>query len=319
MSLHPGGLNKRDSRPVTAAADEIFCFACVRNEELRLPHFLDYHRKLGVDRFFIIDNASEDGSLEFLLKQGDVHVFFTEGSYAASNCGVSWLNSLLSHYGPGHWALTLDVDELLVYPACEQVHLRQLVRFLDREQADGVVAFLLDMYSDTPIRDTVYRKGTPFLDTCRYFDHDTYHLVDNDGTPVRGGPRHRLFWAGRTRQKPSPVLRKFPLVRWRDGLKYEASTHIIRDLRVSALSGVLLHFKFFSDLCPRVAEEVQRGEHWDGAAQYESYLDVVSETPDLTAHFSRSQCYGSSAQLVDLGLMRMPSQFAHLASSEAGE
>jgi hypothetical protein len=47
------------------------------------------------------------------------------------------------------------------------VKLKQLVRFLDRENAEGVAAFLLDMYADRPIRDTAYRKATPFLDTCR--------------------------------------------------------------------------------------------------------------------------------------------------------
>jgi hypothetical protein len=97
MSAQADGLEKRDGRPVTVADHEILGFACVRNEELRLPHFLDYHRKLGVDRFFIVDNASEDDAF---AAQPDVHVFFAPGSYAPSNCGVSWLNSLLSRYAP---------------------------------------------------------------------------------------------------------------------------------------------------------------------------------------------------------------------------
>jgi hypothetical protein len=43
--------------------------------------------------------------------------------------------------------LTLDADELLVYPMSERVGLHRLTRFLDQVQAEGLVTFMLDMYS----------------------------------------------------------------------------------------------------------------------------------------------------------------------------
>jgi hypothetical protein len=58
-----------DQRPLAPAPREIFCVAWVRNESLRPPHFLAYHRHLGIDRFFIIDNCSCDGSPDYLLAQ----------------------------------------------------------------------------------------------------------------------------------------------------------------------------------------------------------------------------------------------------------
>ena len=302
-------LERRDCLPVDVSADELLCFACVRNEELRLPYFLEYHRRLGVDRFFIIDNASEDGTLSYLLTQQNVHVFTAKGSYALSNCGINWLNALLNRYATGHWTLTLDADELLIYPRCEDLNLKQLTGFLDELHANGLVTFLMDMYSEQTIRKTKYESGAPFVNTCPCFDLDTYYERDSDGIPVRGGPRHRLFWAGRNRRKPSPVLKKIPLVKWASSMKYEASTHQIDALRFSSLTGVLLHFKFFSDFCNRVEQEVARKEHWDAAAQYESYLDVLKEDPSLNAHYEGSQRYKDSAQLVELGLMRMPAEF----------
>ena len=124
-------LTRLDARPIPIRPDEIRCFATIRNEALRLPYFLDYHRGLGVDRFFVVDNASEDGSSEYLLSQDDVHVFFTDDSYAASQCGVGWLNELLNTHAVGQWALTLDADELLVYPLSERVGVHRLTSFLD--------------------------------------------------------------------------------------------------------------------------------------------------------------------------------------------
>ena len=61
---------------------------------LRLPWFLAHHRKLGVAHFLIIDNDSEDGTIEFLRQQPDVTLFETPMSYAESKCGVLWQNTV---------------------------------------------------------------------------------------------------------------------------------------------------------------------------------------------------------------------------------
>jgi len=310
-------LLQMDKRPVKLQADEIIAFSCVRNESLRLPYFLEYYRSLGVQRFIIVDNASGDDTVDLLLSQDDVHVFFTEESYAGSKCGVTWLNDLLSRYGTGHWTLTVDADELLVYPLCEKIDLHQLTRYLDSIGTQGLVSFLLDMYSDKAIQNTRYTAGTPFLDLCSYFDRDSYHEKDENSVPVRGGPRYRLFWEGRDREKPSPVLRKTPLVKWRDGLEFEASTHVIANLRMAAITGALQHFKFFSDFYEYAERETERKEHWDNAAQYSSYWEVLCENRDLSAMSEDSVRYRNSTQLVELGLIKTTIEFQHFASLTA--
>lgn len=311
-----GTLERRDSRSIRFGPDALLCIACVRNEMLRLPYFLDYHRSLGIDRFLVVDNGSDDGTLDFLLSQPDVHVFFTGESYAASHCGVTWINHLLAAFADGHWCLTLDADELFVFPSCETSSLRTLTRYLDSEGAEGLKTFLLDMYADRPIADTNYPPGAPFLDTCRYFDWNTYHEVDGDGIPLRGGPRHRLFWAGRPRANPSPVLKKIPLVKWRAGLRYKASTHLLDGAIFSRLSGLLLHFKLFSDFPESADREAGRMEHWNGAAQYKFYHDVLRHRHDLTAFGPHSVRFEDTAQLVALGLMRVPPGYAAWLSEE---
>jgi hypothetical protein len=79
-------LVRTDHRSVNNNRTEIRAFMTVRDEKLRLPHSLDHHRKLGVSRFFVIDN----GSTEFLLAQSDCHVFLTRESYAESRYGLEW-------------------------------------------------------------------------------------------------------------------------------------------------------------------------------------------------------------------------------------
>lgn len=302
-------LTRLDKQRINVTQDEILAFACVRNESLRLPYFIRYHRRLGVDRFFVVDNNSDDGTVNYLLAQKDVHLFHTDGSYADSRCGVDWLNLLLRTYGVGHWCLTLDADELFVYPLCEDVDLHQLSGYLETTKAQAVVTFMLDMYSDRSIRTTLCELGQSFVEVCRYFDVDTYHQRDENQMPVRGGARHRLFWHGRERAKPSPMLKKIPFAKWRDDLRYEASTHLLAHARVAQLTGVLQHFKFFSDFYEQAKTEVERKEHWDNAAQYESYWAVLGENPDMTASHSGSVEYVDSKQLMDLGLMRAPPEY----------
>ena len=70
-------------------------FLVVRDEVNRLPHLLAHHRRLGITRFFVVDNGSTDGSREFAQAQPDVHLFTTTTSYQAANLGIDWIVALL--------------------------------------------------------------------------------------------------------------------------------------------------------------------------------------------------------------------------------
>ena len=302
-------MKRIDPNELDIKQSEIICFSCVRNEILRLPFFLDYHRNLGVDRFIFVDNASSDGTTEFLCAQTDTNVYFTDESYASSNCGIDWLNQLISELGVDHWILTMDADEMLVYPDCEQVTLKQLTEYLESEGTQAIQTFLIDMYSDKPIKDTHYVSGQSFLDCASYFDTDSYFAINKDGIPTRGGPRHRLFWEKYDREKNSPYLINVPLIKWRKELSYKTGTHVISNLKVSELIGGKLHFKFFSDFYDYVESEAQRNEHWDDAAQYKTYWDVIKDNNELSGWYEGSEKYRDSIQLVDLGLINRPKRY----------
>ena len=40
--------------------EEVLCLLKVRNETLRIRSVLEHHRSIGVDRFFIVDNCSDE-------------------------------------------------------------------------------------------------------------------------------------------------------------------------------------------------------------------------------------------------------------------
>ena len=88
-------LIRLDTLAINHDKNEIRAFMTVRDEISRLPRTIEHHRKLGVARFFVVDNGSHDGCKEFLLAQPDCHVFATTNSHSKSGCGAEWWNALL--------------------------------------------------------------------------------------------------------------------------------------------------------------------------------------------------------------------------------
>ena len=121
--------------------DAILAFSTVRNEIVRLPYFLDYYRQQGVQHFLFVDNNSGDGTRDYLAAQPDVSLWETGHSYKMSRFGMDWLTWLQIKYGHGHWCLTVDADEVLVYPHCDTRSLQQLTDWLDGQSIASIWHF----------------------------------------------------------------------------------------------------------------------------------------------------------------------------------
>jgi hypothetical protein len=312
---------------------EIRVFATSRNERLRLPAFLAHYRSLGADRFFIIDNDSTDGTTDYLVDQPDVHLFRTANRYSEAAMGIDWLNALLARFGVGFWCITVDIDELLVYPGSEHASLRTLTQHLDRAGYEVLSCLLLDMYPAGSLNQCAYEPGDDLIAATPYFDLGPYERSRFDlcpGVHITGGMRQRVFhpefstrglttkiydglyyrvlqhfaWLGARPPDRPPLLTKVPLVRWDEKSRYLKGNHAVSPKIVAPDTGVLLHFKFLHDFHARAVQEAARGEHYDGASEYQRYAKRLSESPDMTFMYEESTRFEGTAQLVGLGLMQ---------------
>ena len=290
---------------------DLFVFSTQRNERVRLPYFLKYYRDMGVNHFFIVDNDSDDGALEYLQEQEDVSVWHTNRSYKRSRFGVDWLNWLQKKYAHGHWCLTVDPDELFLYPFCDTRPLRALTDWLDASSIKSFSAMLLDMYPKGPIDAEPYRAGQDPLEIASWFDAGNYAITKNKrfgNLWIRGGPRARMFFPDMPAK--APALNKIPLVKWNRRYAYVSSTHMLLPRGLNQVydewggekaSGVLLHTKFLDTFTAKAAEEMTRKQHYSASVEYKAYAATLEKNPDLWCKWSEK--YINWRQLEILGLM----------------
>lgn len=182
----------------------------IKNELDKLPAFFTHYRKLGIKRFVIIDNASSDGTMEFLMKQRDVELYTVKEKFRGS-LKEGWINRILALYGFNRWYLVVDADELLVWPQLEKKTLSEMVMIFQKHRYYRPLAIMLDMYSEG----VLYQGSSDdVLQKFCFLDKDTYYQIENDLVDIlSGGPRKRVLgsevWLSKTPLfflKPGDIL-----------------------------------------------------------------------------------------------------------------
>lgn len=289
----------------------ILVFTCFKDENIRLPHFLRYYREMGVDHFLMVDNGSTDGGREYLAAQPDVSLWTTRASYKEADFGVAWLNGLQMIHAEGHWCLTVDPDELFIYPFCDTRPIRALTDWLDASSIRSFSAMLLDLYPKGPVDQAHYARDQDPLAVACWFDAGNYMISRNylfGNLWIQGGPRARMFF----RDEPyrAPALNKVPLVKWGGNFAYTSSTHMLlpRGLNLvydewggEKASGVLLHTKLMNTFVEKARDESVRAEHYAEGREYQAYAEGLAESTDFWCTWSER--YINWRQLEILGIM----------------
>lgn len=289
----------------------VLAFITIRDEAQRLPYFLSYYRDLGVDHFFFVDNGSSDGGGELLAAEPDISLWKTDAGYRKSRYGVDWLNWLKFRYGHGHWTLTLDPDEFLVYPFCDTRPIPALCDWLDQSGIRSFGTMLLDMYPRGPFDQLSYRPGQDPFELAPWFDAGNYSVARNPkygNLWIQGGPRARVYF--NETPKKAPSLNKIPLVRWNRKYTFVSSTHMLLPRGLNQVydtgggekaCGCLLHAKFLDSFVDKVAEEVERRQHFARGREYDAYHFRGHGDNGLWSEWSER--YINWRQLEQLGLM----------------
>lgn len=276
----------------------------VRNERARLPEFLDHHRRLGVRRFAVIDNASEDGTAAYLAHQPDVDLFSAPGKFEWRR-KHGWITNVIARLGQTRWYLLLDADEHVVFADCERRPVQDLIAGLSQKGARRARACLVDMYAKGPIVAPSPDPDAPLAARYPYFDASTYHEHRNATLTARtGGPRARLT-AGATQGETGPALTKYPLFRLS---KHETAynPHAIWPPIETAEDPCLIalkHYKFDEDLAEKIRYALASKAYWNDSAEYALYHNALQRDPEFSLFFEGSRRFESAEDFLAHGLI----------------
>ena len=258
--------------------EELVVVAVVRNEMVMLPHFLAHYRGLGIRCFVFVDNCSDDGTREYLVSQPDAVVYSADTEYRRSHYGVTWQQAVMGNLCLGKWVLLADADEFLVYEDCETVPLAELTRSIDRENRDGALLYMIDMYPYGDLGDADFAKGEPFA-LAPYFDKDPLIELRFGGGSYSNsrnfvnGLRHRIAPS----RINAYVSQKYALFRYRPWIRVSEGVHYSANIAVSAKPLFFAHFKYHAGFKHKVLTEVSRNQHFNGAEEYRRYIAMLAE------------------------------------------
>jgi hypothetical protein len=157
--------------------------AIIKNETPYISEWIEYHRLVGVQKFFIYDNESTDNLRNFLdpyIDKGIVEYTFFPGKRQQV---IAYNDALQRYRYTSFWLAFIDIDEFLV-PV----------------EAETISGFLRD-FEDVPgieVNQVLYgssghKKKTDGLVIERFKDHSPFDFINNRGVKSIVNPRYVFF------------------------------------------------------------------------------------------------------------------------------
>ena len=224
-----GRLLKHAGRPASTVPPRgLVVVAPFYGDDRLLSGFLEHHRNLGADVFVFLDLAPTAGLAARLADQSDCAVWRPRSGPDPEKA-IYWLNFLRRRYASGRWCLSLEPNELFVFPRCETRQIKDLMDFLDTERRGHLYALVIEMYGDRPAAELALDPGRHPLSALPYFDPYGYTTSPRVGplrsVAMRGGVQRRTLF--REQPRRAPALNRVPLVKWRRFYGYVAGTRLL--------------------------------------------------------------------------------------------
>jgi hypothetical protein len=321
--------------------DRLTLFSTMKNEMGFLPAWLSHHRAIGAEQFLIWDDASDDGSFEYLSAQPDVVVMRSDLHYGhpllyRDPDGVEkevrlgpYFKIALPHlFFDGAYVGYVDADEFLILPPGVS-GLCDVVARLEAEGAPSAVASVVEFFpaSAAGLSGDLPQSFEGLLEAYPWFQAEPLVTLRSGAQPelIGASKTSRLFkkydvkpqvrregwqrlWmssrAKKAQQFQKSPRHKTPLVRRDAGSRLTGS----HSANLPPSDGVLLtvaHFVFTAQFADKIARATAWGAHANAAAKYRYYAQLLERMQGVEDGFldAGTRRYTGPQQLVDCGLM----------------
>lgn len=300
---------------LTTAPGDVIVMAQVRDGVYYLDEFFAHYRRLGIRHFVFFDNGSTDDTINRI--KAEPGTIIDRSTLPLGLYEGHMRKHVAQTYAKDRWCLYADMDEIFDFEASEKIGIAGLVQYLNAEGYTGLVAQMLEMFPDTPIREAAGLSFEQALHAFAHYDISAvkrfaYHdpalpfsalLARNEIS----SQKTEFFWGG-VRGKvfgETCCLTKHPLVFNGAGVEAGTHPHFSTGVRCADITGVVKHYKFANDTLARDAANLKRAgfEHGEDISR----LRFFSENPDFSLFSQDASRWDGVSKLIDADfLLRSP-------------
>ena len=289
-----------------------------------LPAFLSHYRRLGVERFVILNDQSDDRSFEYLIKQPDTVIVESARRYsdpvyfppALSNLSGNrrilslWRTMLHEMFARDRWALQVDLDEFVRLP--EGFKFQDLILRLEIQDRHQVWGVMLDVYPEN-IAALAKQQGSDYLDTSAawYFDGEPHLRLRRNRAPktIHPGARARLYYEyglantfpelNEMRPKLLKRIRNFKfkakiqkynevkkpvLLKWQNDC-YHISSHHTNQVASDGYLLPIQHFRFSGSIFQKIEMAVREKSYYRGSLDHRLLAELLERMKEQNGSF----------------------------------
>ena len=319
-------------------------FSTMKNERDLLPAWLDHHRSIGFQQFLVWDDASDDGTFEYLCTQPDCAVMRADLSFGQAvrytdpdgvtrteRAGTYFKVAVPHLFFDGAHVGYLDADEFLILPPGVD-SVSEVVAWLRAEEAPAVAASVVEFSPAAAdgLTGTLPQSFDGLMGAYPYFEAEPLVRLVPGAQPDMVGPSktarlharygtvpplirrgwHRLWLPRAARRaqlsQTSPRL-KTPIL-LRNATSWQVGSHRGNAPPSSEILLTVAHFVFTAQLRAKIDRAIAVGAHAHGARKYHGYrmlLDAMGARADGFLGPNAVR-FENAKQFLRCGLMRWP-------------
>ena len=298
--------------------DDCGLVTMVKDAEFYIEELLRHHAALGVRHILVIDNGSQDATVEIAARHPDVTVL--RNTLPPSEFESRLRADLARRVYSGGWLLFVDSDELFDPPGTGPNALRRLCGYCNARGFSAVVCQVLDMFSDRPLSATA---GMPYADALRVFTKyslDRIERYDFHDSAIHfswfmqqsrcQSPEVRILFGGIRRQHfgEACCLTAQRLVRNLPEIGLYAHPHFSTNVTCADVTALIRHYKFTGDIIARETAQIRRNT-W-GHGQDRARMNKLVAAPDYVITCANARRFTGLEALVEEGFLVRSETFA---------
>lgn len=258
-------LERQNNHDISFQKGDVLLISCVKNEA-NLKEWYQYYKKLGVNRFLLIDDYSSHKIINELPYE-DVYVWKPIcGNFRYAK--VLWMEIILLSFARDYWVLTVDGDEYLTLPELlnskeifDKDALKLLIDYAESKNKKYFGGFLLDIFPSG--ENYLEIKNNEFIPIEQFTNFQYREVFNSRNIYLKQNTVKWSYgvygdWAAsidiRFRLNGSfDSLRKFPFLKYKHGIHLNQGFHDLiidkekrtyKDLSSSDLLP-LIHYKLY--------------------------------------------------------------------------